>query len=88
MSFRISADGDVVYRYAAYTMAERVPPDDERFRGNTLLHETCRGFVDHMQTTETAAVLHCRKCGLRVVVPAALETFGDFRDWLATNPPR
>ena len=82
MSFLISADNDVVQMNGG-----RVPPDDERFTRTVMVHKTCGGFVDVRPTSGTHQAICCRLCWLRVTVPASIETFGDFRNYLALRAP-
>jgi hypothetical protein len=42
-------------------------------------HRHCDGWLDLKRISNTHKAIHCRRCGLRVVIPAGLKTFGDLR---------
>jgi len=52
------------------------PEPDEKL-GNVMIHEVCFGFVDFKKTSKTHNILRCRACGLRVVLPIEVTTFGE-----------
>lgn len=77
----ITGDGDALH-------------GDAHLRGDTqlakltyLTHTTCKGAVDIKQTTPRLRALHCRACGLRVVVPLTVVTINDLRSHFAPFQP-
>lgn len=56
---------------------------DERMTGRIgscfATHFICHGFIDLKQVSETHNAICCRSCGLRVVIPGAIETWEDLR---------
>jgi len=45
-------------------------------------HRFCEGFVDLKQVSEEWNVLHCVGCGLRIIVPIEIRTYGQLRKYL------
>ena len=45
------------------------------------VHEICRGWVDIKPISTTHQALVCRSCGMRILVPASVKTFGDLRSF-------
>jgi len=43
------------------------------------IHDICNGSIDLKQTSMTHSALFCRACGLRVVFPNTIKTYGDLR---------
>jgi len=48
-----------------------------------IQHEFCGGFLLLHQVTEHHNALVCSNCGLRVVIPDCVETWGDLRQYMA-----
>ncbi|MBD3250853.1 hypothetical protein GF380_00015 [Candidatus Uhrbacteria bacterium] len=48
------------------------------------IHDICRGWVDLKHISRTHHAIVCRSCGLRVVIPVDIQTYGQLRGWLAT----
>ncbi len=43
------------------------------------VHSLCWGFMHMHQVSKTHNALHCKKCGLRIVISNKLKTYGDLR---------
>ncbi len=63
-------------------MADLGRGDDAVLSGRVGVHRTCAGFIDILSVSKTHKALLCQKCGLRVVVPKEVETYGDLRKHL------
>lgn len=42
-------------------------------------HAVCEGAIGLHAVSETHRAVSCRKCGLRVIVPVGVATYGDLR---------
>jgi len=62
------------------------PLSDETSLGGGV-HAICGGCIDYRRTTNTHSVLLCRACGLRLVIPADVVTYGQLRGHLTTLQP-
>jgi len=47
------------------------------------VHDICNGFLDIKRISNTHKVIICRSCGLRIVVPKRVITYGDLRKHFA-----
>lgn len=47
--------------------------EDVRLQSCIGVHDICRGWVDIVKASSTHRAIHCRVCGLRVVIPNAVE---------------
>ena len=52
------------------------------------VHQSCNGFVDLKEVSETHNALLCRCCGLRIVIPKNIDTYGKLRQWRAEQIKR
>jgi len=71
---------------------ERVLPpagseDGDELR-SSLHHDVCGGTVYRRRVTELSQALYCQSCGLRVVIPVEVRTWGDLRKWAAERHVR
>lgn len=57
----------------------------EIFESCIGVHELCTGFIDCKPVSKSHNALLCRRCGLRIVIPIAVSTFGKLRQWCAEN---
>lgn len=46
-----------------------------------MLHHGCGGFVDYLRVTPPWAVLRCRHCAFRVLLPDTVRTVQDLETW-------
>jgi|GEM_PF-6477542 len=69
----VSGDGDRVIPPAGKGDEDKLPSD--------LHHETCGYSMEGRQTTAELRAYHCRGCGLRIVLPLTVKTWGDLRRW-------
>ena len=69
----VTADGDQVVPRAGTADDDPLPSD--------LRHAVCGYRMEGHQTTEKLRAYHCQGCGLRVVVPVTVKTWGDLRRW-------
>lgn len=46
-------------------------------RGNGVIHVGCAQAMNYARVSDTSAALFCPRCGLRVVFPVAVTTFGE-----------
>lgn len=53
-----------------------------------IVHDLCQGFVDVLEISDTYKCLRCRHCGLRVVYPKSVKTYGDLKKYLDTERVR
>lgn len=55
--------------------------DEDSLNHDSIIgvHEHCRGGFNFIPVSSTHNVLLCRECGLRVVIPIKVITFGDLR---------
>jgi hypothetical protein len=59
---------------------------DDNTIGNCMgVHHVCGGFVDLKEVSKTNNAMICRSCGLRVVLPNTVETYGELREWTEKN---
>jgi hypothetical protein len=56
--------------------------DQDRLRICIGRHEGC-GPADFKPISATHKAIHCRDCGLRVVIPKEIDTYGKLRQYLA-----
>ncbi len=56
--------------------------DDNSELAGLFYHEICMGWIDIKPISDTHRVLRCRNCGLRIVLPGFVKTFGDLREYL------
>lgn len=47
------------------------------------IHEVCSSWIDIRKVTAIHQALICRGCHLRVIIPAAVRTYGDLRKHFA-----
>jgi hypothetical protein len=64
---------------------DRSATDDNLLSGGT--HTCCGGEADVVPITPEYKVVHCKKCGLRIEVPANVRTYGDLRVFLEHLQP-
>jgi hypothetical protein len=58
------------------------------FNSNCVgIHSVCKGIIDWIPVSTTHNALHCRVCGLRILVPNGIVTYGGLRQWV-TNQRR
>jgi len=50
-------------------------------------HNLCGGFVDIFEVSTTHNALHCRRCGLRVVIPKEVDTLGKLQEYFCQFNP-
>lgn len=49
------------------------------------VHAECHGFINLIPVSETYSVLYCQHCGLRIIIPRKIGTYGDLRKWCVEN---
>jgi len=49
------------------------------------VHQHCDGLVDLREVSNTHNAIVCRDCGLRVVVPKGLKTYGSLRHHMSST---
>ena len=49
------------------------------------VHDTCFGFIDLLDSSQTYNVIYCRKCHLRIPIPRNIVTYGELSQWLEFN---
>jgi hypothetical protein len=62
--------------------------DSTRLTGCVGVHDVCGGWVDLRRASASHDALLCRGCGLRVIVPRTLATYGDLRLHFAELQPK
>jgi len=55
--------------------------DDAKLSICIGVHDVCNGFVDWKIISASHKAVLCRACGMRVVVPGNVETYGDLREF-------
>ena len=55
--------------------------DDHEIGITAGIHDICDCWVDKKKVSETHNMLHCRGCGLRVVFPKKIKTYGALRQY-------
>ena len=45
------------------------------------VHDICTGFVHLREVSKTYNVIQCLLCGLRIVIPAEIKTYGELRSY-------
>lgn len=50
-----------------------------------MVHERCGGTVIRTVVTEPYAALHCKTCGLRVLLPQTVRTVDDLERWALSH---
>lgn len=69
----VNYDGDQVVPRAGTADDDPLPSD--------LRHAVCGYRMEGHQTTKKLQAYHCQGCGLRIVVPVTVKTWGDLRTW-------
>lgn len=73
----ISGNGEALCAYPGQDMQK------ERIISSCFaLHFICNGWVDLMPVAYGNNAIVCRHCGLRVVIPSSIETFGYLREYV------
>ena len=76
----VSAEGDVILPYSSDSS------ETSKLSCCIGTHDICNGWVDIVQTTPNKHVLHCRNCGLRIVMPVEVDTFAKMREYFGNLP--
>ena len=53
--------------------------DDHNLKHAPGIHDYCSSWFDVVQVSKTHNALHCKGCGLRVVFPSTITTYGELR---------
>lgn len=61
--------------------------NDSELKSSIGVHDVCKGRMDLKEISETHQVIVCRECGLRVVIPKTIQTYGDLREYFARYQP-
>lgn len=54
-------------------------------QGNGVTHVVCAQTMNYTRVSDTSAALFCPRCGLRVVFPVAVTTFGELGTYLSSG---
>lgn len=60
--------------------------DEQKLSSVVGVHDGC-GWVDLKSVSQTHQIILCRACGLRVVIPKSLITYGDLREHFESFQP-
>ncbi len=77
----LTTDGDVL------TNIELAKHDEYLINYRAGEHLVCGGCLDFQEGSKITNVLHCRKCGLRVVLGLEIEMYGHLRSYFAKLQP-
>jgi len=84
---KLTQYGETLLEYprSSYTTCVK-PKDPEERQLNTCvgIHGVCNGWMDIREVSSTHKAITCRACGLRVVFPESIKTFGALRKFCET----
>ncbi len=60
--------------------------DDSEFPKASIIgiHKKCLGYPEIYPDSETHNAIYCHRCGLRIVYPNTVKTYGQLRKYLAS----
>jgi hypothetical protein len=88
---QLTLDGDMLSEYPPSTNGFFPKYFVDHTRDNRTLnscvgiHDYCNGWADRLRATETQDAIVCRVCHLRVLFPREIKTYGELRQFLATQ---
>jgi len=59
--------------------------DTDGIHSRTAVHKYCRGLFDFRHVTKDKNVLLCSSCGLRILVPTKVKTYGELRKYMKSK---
>jgi|GEM_PF-699346 len=86
---QLTSEGDILEEYPLSVdrgyFVDHARDTNEFSSSCVGIHKFCNGYVDRNRATETHDAIRCRQCGVRVLFPKEVKTYGDLRSYFASK---